>query len=50
MTPAAQLAAMRKRTPKVCPGCGETFAGLKQQKVCGDRCRKRVLRKGNETV
>jgi len=29
---------------KKCPGCGRIFIGRKDQRVCGDTCRKRVQR------
>ena len=45
LSPASQLAAMRRKETKPCAHCGEPFTGLKRSVYCSGRCRQGAKRK-----
>jgi pyruvate/2-oxoacid:ferredoxin oxidoreductase beta subunit len=45
-----ELNKLRKRQPRLCPGCGETVPMLSYQRACSNRCRLRIMREQKKVM
>ena len=45
-----RLQALRKREPRTCKECGESFVAIKTAKYCSNRCRQRAKRKRQTSI